>query len=122
MAATSCRSAEFEHQGDPRIDKLREDQGLLGLAVGYVKGCAVMQTRAFGAGGDEAATPVSPRTAFEAGSVAKPVYAHLVMDLVKRGAIDLDAVPAATFSYRRPERLSYTHREGAQVAHDWRGA
>ena len=65
---------------------------------------------------------MSERTAFEAASLSKPVFARLVMGLVEEGVIDLDRPIAATFAHLRiPDaegcaritpRMVPTHRTG----------
>jgi CubicO group peptidase (beta-lactamase class C family) len=67
--------------------------------------------------------PVDPRTAFEAASISKPVFAYVVLSLVGDGVLELDA-PLATLVSELPEladdpradtltpRLLLTHRGG----------
>ncbi|MEM7665824.1 MAG: serine hydrolase domain-containing protein [Pseudomonadota bacterium] len=87
--------------GTRNIEALLVKHDIPGLAVGYIDDCKAVRTEVFGLTGDDGASPVTQRTAFEAGSVTKPVFAHLVMEQVERGLIDLDAPLADTFAYPR---------------------
>ncbi|MDQ6780169.1 MAG: beta-lactamase family protein [Candidatus Eremiobacteraeota bacterium] len=49
-----------------------------------------IQASAFGERDLAAHLPVTPKTIFEAASMSKPVFSYAVMDLVRRGGLDLD--------------------------------
>ena len=93
-----------------------------GAAMALIEGCAVREVIPAGVADLSTGTPVSERTAFEAASLTKPVFAYLVMILVEEGRIDLDAPLAETFAYPRiPDaegyaaltpRMILTHRTG----------
>lgn len=62
-----------------------------GLAVAVAKDGAICWSAAFGLADLENAVPVERDTIFRFASISKPITAVAVMQLVERGAIDLDA-------------------------------
>lgn len=95
---------------------------LPGLAMAPLEGCAPGPVVAVGTADLTTGAPVTGRTAFEAASLTKPVFAWLVMTLVEEGRVDLDRPLAETFPYPRiPDadayaqltpRMILTHRTG----------
>lgn len=93
-----------------------------GAAMALIEGCAVREVIPAGTANLSSGAPVTERTAFEAASLTKPVFAYVVMTLVEDGLIDLDAPLAETFAYPRipnaegyaalTPRMILTHRTG----------
>ena len=93
-----------------------------GAAMALIEGCAVSEVIPAGVADLSIGARVTERTAFEAASLTKPVFAYLMMTLVDDGRIDLDAPLADTFAYPRiPDaegyaaltpRMVLTHRTG----------
>ena len=93
-----------------------------GLAMATLEGCEPGGVVTVGTADLGTGAPVTERTAFEAASLSKPVFAWLVMGLVEEGVIDLDRPIAETFAYPRiadakgyariTPRMVLTHRTG----------
>ncbi len=93
-----------------------------GAAMATLEGCAPREVIVAGTADLSTGVPVSERTAFEAASLTKPVFAYLVMTLIEDGVLDLDRPLAETFAYERiPDagayavvtpRMILTHRTG----------
>jgi serine beta-lactamase-like protein LACTB len=66
-------------------------QKAVGVAVGVVRNGAVVYLKGYGYADRESFSPVSSKTLFRWASVSKPVTAVAAMQLVERGALDLDA-------------------------------
>jgi CubicO group peptidase (beta-lactamase class C family) len=71
-------------------------QKIPGLSIAVAFDDRLIHTKAHGTADLEHGVAVKPTTAFRTASVAKPLTATAVMDLVERGAIDLDT-PARTY-------------------------
>jgi CubicO group peptidase (beta-lactamase class C family)/predicted MFS family arabinose efflux permease len=65
-------------------------QRIPGLALGIVRGDRIVYVRGFGKA-DDSGRPVTPRTPFIIGSLAKSFTATAIMQLVEAGKVDLDA-------------------------------
>lgn len=83
------------------IAALLSEAQVPGLAVAYLKDCRVVRVATFGEADAETHAPVTERTAFEAASLSKPVFAYLVIRLVGEGRIDLKASIAERLAYPR---------------------
>lgn len=93
-----------------------------GISVAVLAGCEPAVTVEAGLADVGAGQPVTAETAFEAASLSKPVFAHLVLQLVQDGVIDLDRPIAEVMPYPRiadaegyarlTPRLVLTHRTG----------
>ncbi|MGB3554122.1 MAG: serine hydrolase domain-containing protein [Jannaschia sp.] len=93
-----------------------------GVAMATIEGCVPGEVVTVGTADYATGAPVTERTAFEAASLTKPVFAWIVMSLVNEGAIDLDRPIAERFAYPRiPDaegyvlltpRMILTHRTG----------
>lgn len=92
-----------------RIAELLEAHNVPGMSYAELRGCEVVETGAVGFANIQAGEPTRKRTAFEAASLSKPVFAWLVMSLVDEGAIKLDEPFAASgFTYSRiPDKQRY---------------
>ncbi|MFO0948519.1 MAG: serine hydrolase domain-containing protein [Planctomycetota bacterium] len=66
-------------------------QQLVGLAVGLVRGGRIVYLAGYGFEDRESKTPVTRDTRFRWASVSKPVTAVAAMQLVEKGALDLNA-------------------------------
>jgi CubicO group peptidase (beta-lactamase class C family) len=69
---------------------------VVGLAIAVVDGDTTVHDRVFGLRDREAGVPADTGTVFEAASLTKPLFAYLVMGLVRDGVLDLD-VPLARY-------------------------
>jgi len=73
-----------------RIDSLRRDLRIPGLAVVILRDTTVLLARGFGHADVERQRPVSPETPFNIASVSKPISAVVALRLVETGELDLD--------------------------------
>lgn len=93
---------------NPAIDEamaaLMEEQEIVGLAVGVVRGGEVEHLAGYGHADREAGVPVDPnRTVFRWASISKPVTAIVATRLLRDGVLDLgDRVRDRWASYRAP--------------------
>ena len=104
------------------LDAARASFDVPGIAVAFVDGCRPVGTVEAGLADIAAEAPVTPETAFEAASLSKPVFAHLVLQLADEGVIDLDRPIAEIMPYARitdaegyariTPRMVLTHRTG----------
>jgi CubicO group peptidase (beta-lactamase class C family) len=62
-----------------------------GVSIAVINDFAVEWARGFGVCDVDTATPVTPTTLFQAGSISKPIFALAVMRLVQQHRLDLDA-------------------------------
>ena len=76
------------------IDKFLQLQtdslGIIGLAVALIEDEKVVYYRTFGLRNKEKAEKVDDATLFEAASMTKPVFAYTVLQLAKKGVLNLD--------------------------------
>ena len=80
-------------QLDTRIEKMRVDAHVPGLAVGIIDGGRVVYARAFGVRDLQSGAPVTTDTLFHIASVSKTFTATAVMQLVEKRKLALtDAV------------------------------
>src|SRR4051812_7068905 len=62
-----------------------------GVSIAVINDFAVEWARGFGVGDVRTATPVTPSTLFQAGSISKPIFALAAMRLIQQGRLNLDA-------------------------------
>lgn len=79
-----------------RLDQLRTNAHIPGLAVVVLRGTNVVLAHGLGYANVASQTPVTPDTLFNIASVAKPLSAVLAMRLVEQGLLDLDR-PMSSF-------------------------
>jgi CubicO group peptidase (beta-lactamase class C family) len=70
--------------------KLMQLYNVPGLSVAVIDGYQIAWAKAYGVTESGAATPVTTRTLFQAGSISKPVAAAGALALVERGVLSLD--------------------------------
>ncbi len=73
-----------------RIPELMRQAKVPGLSIAILKDAEVFWTKGFGIASAQTKDSVSINTVFEAASISKPVFAYAVLQLYKRGIIDLD--------------------------------
>src|SRR5215470_12583519 len=61
-----------------------------GLSVAVIDGYKIAWVKAYGTTEQGGATPVTPKTLFQAGSISKPVAATGMLALVQQGKLSLD--------------------------------
>src|SRR4051794_22356812 len=69
---------------------LKQDE-VPGLALAVIKNGKVVRSEGYGVKLQGGKDPVTADTVFEAASLSKPAFAHVVMQLWQEGAIDIDA-------------------------------
>ena len=93
----------------PAEDYLRDLQrqmqalGVPGIGIAVVEGGRLAWSRGFGRRDAAGEAPVDEATLFEMASLSKPVFAYLVLQLVDRGTLALDA---PLVRYVRPDYLA----------------
>src|SRR5829696_6691942 len=92
-----CASQPTRPAADPsiqdfaaRIDALRQEAKIPGLAVAVVRDGEVVLARGFGYADLEAKVPVTADTPFNIASVTKPIAGVVALRLVELGRLDLD--------------------------------
>lgn len=75
---------------DSYVEAQMKDIGLPGVALGIVEGDQIVHLKGYGIA-DPTGRAVTPQTPFLVGSLAKPVTALAIMQLVEAGQVDLDA-------------------------------
>jgi CubicO group peptidase (beta-lactamase class C family) len=75
---------------DAYIEAQMKDIGLPGVAIGIVQGDEIVYLKGYGVA-DPSGRAVTPQTPFWLASLAKPVTALAVMQLVEAGKVELDA-------------------------------
>lgn len=73
-----------------RIDSLRRERRIPGLAMVVLRDTTVVLARGFGLADVERGVPVTPETPFNIASVAKPISAVVALRLAADGVLDLD--------------------------------
>ena len=82
-----------------------------GVSVAVINGGAIEWAKGYGVAETGTATPVTPRTLFQAASISKPVAALGALRLVERGQLSLDQdVNERLTSWKVPEN-EFTKRE-----------
>lgn len=82
---------ELAAKVDERVQADIERQGLVGLAVGIVRGGEIVLLKGYGVADRKSQVPVTPQSIFNWASNSKPLAAVAAMQLVERGKLDLDA-------------------------------
>jgi serine beta-lactamase-like protein LACTB len=72
------------------LEAEREHQGIVGMSAAIVVNRELQWTHGFGQSDLENNVPARAATMYRLGSIAKPITAAAVMQLVEKGAIDLD--------------------------------
>lgn len=75
---------------DEAVKKEMEKQGLVGVAVGVLQQGEIVYLRGYGLADREKNTPVTTKSVFNWASNSKPLCAVAAMQLVEKGALDLD--------------------------------
>jgi len=76
---------------DSMIDAAMRSHSIPGLSVAVVSGGSLAWTNGYGMADLENFVPARPITVYRLASVSKPITAVAIMQLVERGAIELDA-------------------------------
>jgi D-alanyl-D-alanine-carboxypeptidase/D-alanyl-D-alanine-endopeptidase len=102
QAGTDCRrlpsldgKARDACSVDRAVEAIGRERGLRSLAFAVVEGGRVVHDRTFGSRSGQPVRPADGQTVFRGASLSKPVFAHVVMGLVRDGLIDLDRPLAA---------------------------
>ncbi len=90
-------------EGRPFLDSLRHAAGLPGIQVAVSVGGHTVWSEGIGYANVESMTPVTPVSRFRVGSVAKPLTAVAIAQLVAAGKLDLD-LPVQTYVPSFPEK------------------
>lgn len=78
------------------LEQLLRDGRVPGLSLALIRGGKIVETKALGVRDISTGAPVDELTIFEAASLAKPVFAYAVLQLVDDGKLSLDT-PLSTF-------------------------
>src|SRR6187549_3581284 len=81
---------------EKRLEQLREESSIPGMAAAVARGDRIIWQRGFGYADVEHRIPATPRTSFHLASLTKPFAATVLMRLVEEGKLSLDA-PVSTF-------------------------
>jgi CubicO group peptidase (beta-lactamase class C family) len=94
VSASACVTSTAQHQAAEnviaRVEALRLEQGIPGLAVAIVDGTEIVAARGFGLADVAKGIAVTSETPFNIASVAKPLSAVVALKLVAEGTLDLD--------------------------------
>jgi CubicO group peptidase (beta-lactamase class C family) len=85
----------------PLVRQVLDSFGLAGLAIGLVKGDALVYAQGFGVRNIETREPVTARSLFHMASVSKPFVATALMQLVEAGKMALEAPVVSYLPYFR---------------------
>lgn len=94
-------SATLEATLSPFVQRVIEDFGLAGVAIGIVKDGEPVYVQGFGVRNLDTQEPVTPCSLFHLASVSKPFVATAIMQLVEQGKLALDAPIVAYLPYFR---------------------
>jgi CubicO group peptidase (beta-lactamase class C family) len=84
---------------EARLEALRLKWHVPGAVAGVARGDEILWTKGFGEADLTTRTPVTPETVFHLASLTKPFAAVVLLQLVERGELDLDA-PVERFGVR----------------------
>lgn len=82
----ASRAEEFGH----RLDELRRDVRIPGLAAVVLRGNKIILSQGWGEADIDTGRPVTPDTPFNIASLAKPIAAVVALRLVEKGKLDLE--------------------------------
>jgi CubicO group peptidase (beta-lactamase class C family) len=111
-AARAQPSQTFIDSADKSVPDTLREYNVPGLAVALIRNGAVVWMKGYGFADVASATPITPDTAFNAGSLSKTATAWGVMRLVERGKVELDQPVDA---YLRGWRLPASQFDAKQV-------
>ena len=92
-------ASDFRGHMDALVPRLLRHTGVPGAAVALVQNGEVVYVAGYGFAHRSSRRPVTGRTQFNVGSIAKPLTAWGVLRLAEQGAIDLD-LPVSTYLER----------------------
>jgi CubicO group peptidase (beta-lactamase class C family) len=124
VSACACVTSPAQHQASEnviaRIEALRLEKGIPGLAVAIVDGTEIVVARGFGVADVVTGIAVTSDTPFNIASVAKPLSAVVALKLVEEGKLDLDR-PMMSFA-NFPEFCAAASETGGIFFSDYRCA
>lgn len=98
---SGAERASDEARYDASVERALAKTKVPGLAVARLEGCRTSRVTTYGVVDIATEAPVTETTAMEAASLSKPVFAHLVMQLIDEGLVDLDERVADTIEWPR---------------------
>ena len=105
LGGSSCvageRTSQFDGLGE-FLDSLMAEHGVPGVSFAAFDDKEVLYHHVAGYKNQETKATVDTQTAFEAASISKPVFAYVVLTLVRDGIVDLD-MPLSAFGRGLPE-------------------
>lgn len=90
FVAYSFAQSENSSENDAKINKIIEENGHVGIVAGYAVGDKIISQSAIGFEDRENEIKISNQTLLRTASIAKPMTAIAVMQLVEQGKISLD--------------------------------
>jgi CubicO group peptidase (beta-lactamase class C family) len=84
------------------VEEQRQIYGVAGLALAIIDGRECVYERAFGHQSGDPSAPLTADSLFLAGSLTKPIFAYIVLQLCEQGLLDLDTPLSGLW----PERYS----------------
>jgi len=106
LAKHALTNAQIEAaigEGRPWLDSIYRAHGLPGVQVAVSVGGHLVWSEGIGHANVESRTPVTPVSRFRVGSVAKPLTAVAIAQLVASGRLDIDA-PVQTYVPNFPSK------------------
>jgi CubicO group peptidase (beta-lactamase class C family) len=100
LVCSGCAS-ELDRKLDDFLSRTIEAHRIPGLAVAVTRGREIVYLRAFGTRNLDTREPLSTDSLFHMASVSKPFVATAIVQLVEKGAIDLDAPVTRYLPYFR---------------------
>jgi CubicO group peptidase (beta-lactamase class C family) len=97
---------------DDEMKRLMTLAAVPGLALAIVEGGRVVHETAYGFADRDAGVPLLPTTVMSAASLTKPVFAHLVLQLVDDGVLSLDATLPALLAKPLPDYPEFADLRG----------
>ena len=90
QAGGDANSDKLSADVDAVIHQQMKEQQIPGVGLAVVLNGRIIKAKGYGLANIEVATPVSPQTIFEAGSISKQFTATAIMLLAEEGKLDLD--------------------------------